>query len=65
VQLNRRIDYENSIWDTCNDTDGTPCDDTVLTWLHTLDRDWLEFVTNLLLGRLATFVIFFDWFPEM
>jgi hypothetical protein len=44
---------QNPIWDTCNDTDGTPCDDTVLTWLHTLDRDRLEFVANLLLVRLA------------
>ncbi len=48
---------QNSIWDTCNDTNGTPCDDTVLTWLHTLDRDWLEFVANLLLGRLAMTIL--------
>jgi hypothetical protein len=44
---------QNSIWDTYNDTDGAPCDDTILTWLHTLDRHWLEFVANRLLGRLA------------
>jgi len=25
---------QNSIWDTCNDTEGTPCDDTVLRWLE-------------------------------
>jgi hypothetical protein len=50
---------QNSIWDTCNDTDGTPCDDIVLTWLHTLDWDWLEFVANLLLGRLAVTIYFF------
>ena len=43
---------QNSIWDTCNDTNGTPCDDTVLTWLHTLNRQRPEFVANLLLGRL-------------
>ena len=24
---------ETSIWETCNDTDGTPCDDTVFAWL--------------------------------
>jgi len=48
---------QNSIWDTCNDTDGTPCDDTVLAWLHTLDRHWLEFVANLLLGRLAMTIL--------
>ena len=44
---------QNSIWDTCNDTDGTPCDDTILTWLHTLDRHWLEVVVNLLLEQLV------------
>ena len=48
---------QNSIWDTCNDTDGTPCDDTVLTWLHTLNRQWLEVVANLLLGRLAMTIL--------
>jgi hypothetical protein len=48
---------QNSIWDTCNDTDGTPCDDTVLTWLHTLNRQWLEVVANLLLGRLAMTIV--------
>jgi len=44
---------QNSIWDTCNDTEGTPCDDTVLRWLHTLNRQWREVVANLLLARLA------------
>jgi len=44
---------QNSIWDTCNDTEGTPCDDTVLRWLHTLNRQWFEVVANLLLARLA------------
>jgi len=48
---------QNSIWDTCNDTDGTPCDDTTLTWLHTLNRAWLEVVANLLLGRLAMTIL--------
>ncbi len=48
---------QTSIWDTCNDTDGTPCDDTVLTWLHTLNRQWLEFVANLLLARLAMTIL--------
>jgi len=48
---------QTSIWDTCNDTDGTPCDDTVLTWLHTLNRQWLEVIANLLLGRLAATIL--------
>ena len=47
----------NSIWDACNDTDGTSCDDTVSTWLHTLNRDRLEFVANLLLRRLAITIL--------
>jgi len=48
---------QTSIWETCNDTDGTPCDDTVLTWLHTLNRHHLEFVANLLLFRLAMTIL--------
>ena len=44
---------QTSIWETCKDTDGTPCDDTVLTWLHTLNQQWLEVVANLPLARLA------------
>ena len=38
---------ETSIWETCNEHDGTPCDDTVLTWLHTLNRGWLEVSAHL------------------
>lgn len=26
---------QNSIWETCSNTNAAPCDDTVLTWLHT------------------------------
>ena len=48
---------QNSIWDTCNDTVGTPGDDTVLTWLHTLNGQWLEAVANLLLGRLTVTIL--------
>jgi len=48
---------ETSIWETCKDTDGTPCDDTTLTWLHTLNREWLEVVANLLLRRLAMTIL--------
>ena len=48
---------QTSIWETCKDTDGTPYDDTVLTWLHTLSRQWLEFVANLLLARLAMTIL--------
>jgi len=48
---------QTSIWETCKDTDETPCDDTTLTWLHTLDRHWLEVVANLLLGCLAMTIL--------
>jgi hypothetical protein len=48
---------ETSIWETCNEHDGTPCDDTVLTWLHTLNREWLEVIANLQLSRLAMTIL--------
>ena len=48
---------QTSIWETCSETDGTPCDDTVMDWLHTLDRDWLEFVANLLLRHVAMTIL--------
>lgn len=41
---------QTSIWETCKETSETPCDDTVLAWLHILDRAWLEFAANLLLS---------------
>jgi len=48
---------ETSIWETCNEHDGTPCDDTVLAWLHTLNRGWLEVIANLQLSRLAMTIL--------
>lgn len=48
---------ETSVWETCKETDGTPCDDTVLDWLHTIDRGWLEFVANLLFRQLAMTIL--------
>lgn len=48
---------QTSIWETCTETDGTPCDEAVLTWLHSLDRHWLEFVANLHLRRLALTIL--------
>jgi len=32
---------QTSIWETCKDNDNAPCDDTVMDWLHTLNREWL------------------------
>ena len=48
---------ETSIWETCNEHAGTPCDDTVLTWLHTLNREWLEVSAHLQLSRLALTIL--------
>ena len=30
---------QTSIWETCKDNDNAPCDDTVIDWLHTLNRE--------------------------
>jgi len=32
---------QTPIWETCKDNDNSPCDDTVIDWLHTLNREWL------------------------
>ncbi|EMA36001.1 transposase IS4 family protein [Halobiforma lacisalsi AJ5] len=48
---------QTSVWETCKENDDTPCDDTVMNWLHTLDREWLEFVANLLLRQLAMTIL--------
>jgi len=48
---------QTSVWEVCDETDDTPCDDTTMDWLHTLDRGWLEFVANLLFRRLAMTIL--------
>lgn len=48
---------QTSIWEICSYHDAAPCDDTVLAWLHTLDRGWLEFAANLLFMRLALTIL--------
>jgi hypothetical protein len=48
---------QTSIWDICSDHDAAPCDDTVLTWLHTLNRGWLEVASHLLFMRLALTIL--------
>jgi len=40
---------QTSVWETCKDNDNAPCDDTVMDWLHTLNREWLERIANDLL----------------
>jgi len=48
---------QTSIWETCKDTDNTPCDDTVMDWLHTLNREWLERIANDLLKEMAMTIL--------
>ncbi|WP_130501566.1 ISH3 family transposase [Natrinema hispanicum] len=48
---------QTSIWETCKDNDNAACDDTVMDWLHTLNREWLERVANRLLWELAMTIL--------
>ncbi len=48
---------QTSIWETCKENDNAPCDDTVMDWLHTLNREWLERVGNRLLMQLAMTIL--------
>ncbi len=51
---------QTSIWETCKDNDNAACDDTVMDWLHTLNREWLERVANRLLRELAMTILDLD-----
>jgi hypothetical protein len=46
-----------SVWEVTSQTDDTPCDDTVMDWLHTLQRGWLELHANLLFRHLAMTIL--------
>jgi hypothetical protein len=46
-----------SVWEVTSQTDDTPCDDTVMEWLHTLLRPFLEVAANLLLAEQATTIL--------
>ena len=48
---------QTSIWETCKDNDNAPCDDTVMDWLHTLNREWLERIANDLLKEMAMTIL--------
>jgi len=48
---------QSSVWEVTSQTDDTPCDDTVMDWLHTLQRDQLEMAANLLLRHLALTIL--------
>ncbi len=48
---------QTSIWETCKDNDNAVCDDTVMDWLHTLNREWLEQVANRLLREVAMTIL--------
>jgi len=38
-------------------TTTLPCDDTVMDWLHTLNREWLERIANDLLKEMAMTIL--------
>ena len=48
---------QTSVWEVTSQTDDTPCDDTVLDWLHTLQRDQLEMAANILFRHLALTIL--------
>ena len=48
---------QTSIWETCKDNDNAPSDDTVMDWLHTLNREWLERIANDLLKEMAMTIL--------
>ena len=48
---------QSSVWEVTSQTDDTPCDDTVMEWLHTLQRHQLEMAAHLLLRHLALTIL--------
>ncbi len=52
---------QTSIWETCKGNDYTLCDDTVMDWFHTLNREWLERIANRLLTQLAMRILDPNW----
>ncbi|SDJ86709.1 Transposase DDE domain-containing protein [Halovenus aranensis] len=48
---------QSSVWEVTSQTDDTPCDDTVMDWLHTLQRDQLEMAVSLLFRHLAMTIL--------
>ncbi|WP_436903806.1 ISH3 family transposase [Halovenus halobia] len=51
---------QSSVWEVTSQTDDTPCDDTVMNWLHTLQREKLEMAANILLRHLALTILDLD-----
>jgi len=48
---------QTSIYETCKDNDSAPCDGTVMVWLYTLNREWLEWIANDLLKEMAMTIL--------
>jgi len=44
---------QSSVWEVTSQTDDTPCDETVMDWLHTLQCEKLEMAANILFRHLA------------
>ena len=48
---------QSSVWEVTSQTDDTPCDDNVMDWLHTLQREKLEMAANILFRHLALTIL--------
>jgi len=48
---------QSSVWEVTSQTDDTPCDDTVMNWLHTLQHEKLEMAANILFRHLAMTIL--------
>jgi len=48
---------QSSVWEVTSQTDETPCDDTVMAWLHTLECNHLEMAATILFRHLALTIL--------
>ena len=48
---------QSSVCAVTSQTDDTPCDDTAMNWLHTLQRDQIEMSTTLLFRHLRITIL--------
>jgi hypothetical protein len=47
----------SSVWEVTSQTDDTPCDDTVMDWLHTFQREKLEMAAKILFRHLTLTIL--------
>ncbi len=48
---------QTSVWGTYKENDKITCDNTVMDWLHTLNREWVERIANDLLKEMAMTIL--------